>query len=101
VQKRDDGSVVALALSDFDSDGDLDLAVMEGAASGLLGQDDYDEAGQACSRLRRCDPGVRERLGCAFRHCPAKGGAQLVANGRTPINAKAEFEAQKAQLLAG
>jgi hypothetical protein len=34
-----------MAIADFDKDGQLDLAVFEGAASGLLGQDDLDEAG--------------------------------------------------------
>jgi hypothetical protein len=45
VKKELDGSVSGLAIADLDKDGKLDLAVFEGAASGLLGQDDLDEAG--------------------------------------------------------
>ena len=45
VRKGEDGSVVAVDLSDF-GDGP-ELTVFEGASSGLLGQDDYDEAGAA------------------------------------------------------
>src|SRR6266550_1959157 len=35
-----DGSVRTLALTDIDGDGDLDLAVLEGASSGLLDESD-------------------------------------------------------------
>src|SRR6476659_9184785 len=45
VKKEEDGSVTGLAVADFDSDGELDLAVFEGATSGLLGEDDVAEAG--------------------------------------------------------
>src|SRR6266508_6193491 len=45
VKKELDGSVVGLTLSDLDSDGQLDLAVFEGASSGLLGDDDVADAG--------------------------------------------------------
>jgi hypothetical protein len=49
VKKELDGSVRGLAIADLDHDGKLDLAVFEGASSGLLGQEDLDEAGGACS----------------------------------------------------
>ena len=45
VRKEDDGTVVGLDLSEFD--GDPVLTVFEGASSGLLGDDDYTEAGAA------------------------------------------------------
>jgi hypothetical protein len=35
---------------DLDGDGQLDLAVFEGASSGLLGPDDLDEAASAIDR---------------------------------------------------
>ena len=40
-----DGSVTTVEIADFDGDGSLDLAVFQGASSGLLGPDDIDEAG--------------------------------------------------------
>ncbi|KJY24574.1 DUF6325 family protein, partial [Streptomyces katrae] len=40
IRKDQDGSVAALEIADLDADGELDLAVFEGASSGLLGQDD-------------------------------------------------------------
>src|SRR3954453_11507665 len=36
VRKELDGSVSGVAIADFDSDGELDFAVFEGASSGLL-----------------------------------------------------------------
>src|SRR5215510_10360057 len=44
VKKEQDGSVSGLTVSDLDADGKLDLAVFEGASSGLLSRDDIDEA---------------------------------------------------------
>jgi hypothetical protein len=45
VKKELDGSVRGLAIADLDKDGTLDLAVFEGASSGLLDREDLDEAG--------------------------------------------------------
>src|SRR3954447_18830157 len=47
VKKELDGSMVGMAIADFDADGELDLAVFEGVSSGLLSQGDIDEAGNA------------------------------------------------------
>ncbi len=60
VVKGEDGAVAGLILADVDSDGDLDLVEFEGASSGLLGQDDYDEAGAAL------EPGASARS-CSTR----------------------------------
>jgi Short C-terminal domain len=40
-----DDTIRAIAVTDLDNDGVLDLAIFEGAASGLLDQDDLDSAG--------------------------------------------------------
>ena len=44
VKRRDDGSVVQVAVADLDGDGVLDLAVFEGAATGIIGDEEVDEA---------------------------------------------------------
>ena len=42
--RETDGSITVLDISDIDGDGQLDLAIFQGASSGLLGSDDIDEA---------------------------------------------------------
>src|SRR3954451_7475890 len=44
VRKERDGSVLVLTGTDAPVTGALDLEIFEGAASGLLGRDDIDEA---------------------------------------------------------
>jgi hypothetical protein len=85
VQKNEDGSVAGLALMDLDSDGDLDLVQFEGASSGLIGQDDMDEAGSAL------EPGASAAIllyenswARPFVKAIKAGGAQLIASGRIP-----------------
>src|SRR3954451_10054187 len=50
VMKELDGAVHAIAISDFDGDGQLDLPAFEGASSGLLDEGDLDEAGGILER---------------------------------------------------
>ncbi len=88
VNKGTDGTIVGLDLQDFAVDGDPQLTIFEGASSGLLGDDDREEAGKAI------EPGCSAALivyentwaapfATALRH----SGAQLVATGRIPVNA--------------
>jgi hypothetical protein len=86
VRKEDDGTIVGLDLSEFD--GDPVLTVFEGASSGLLGDEDYAEAGAAI------EPGCSAALlvyentwAAPFATALRRSGAQLVANGRIPVNA--------------
>jgi hypothetical protein len=88
VMKEEDGTVRGLAITDVDSDGALDLVQFEGASSGILGQEDYDEAGAAL------EPGTsaailvyENRWAAPFATALRKSGAQLVASGRIPVNA--------------
>jgi hypothetical protein len=68
VMKEEDGTVRGLAITDLDEDGTLDLVQFEGASSGVLGQEDFDERGPRVRHLGR-DPRLREQVGGAVRHC--------------------------------
>ena len=50
VRKENDGTLTAAAISDFDGDGTLDLAVFAGVESGLLADDDLQDAADLIER---------------------------------------------------
>ena len=88
VHKEMDGSIVGINIGDLDLDGNPEIAVWEGASSGLLGDDDYSEAGSAI------EPGCSAAIllyentwAAPFATALRRGGAQLVASGRIPVNA--------------
>ncbi|MEW2615526.1 DUF6325 family protein [Streptomyces sp. NPDC047880] len=88
VRKDEDGTVTGMEIADLTGDGALDLAVFEGASSGLLGQDDIEEAATALEP--GCSAGilVYENVWAApFAAALRRGGARLVASGRIPVNA--------------
>jgi len=88
VHKEDDGRVVGLNLSDLDLDGNPEFALFEGASSGLLGDDDYDEAGNALEPGSSAAVLLYENTWAApFATALRRSGAQLVAYGRVPVNA--------------
>jgi hypothetical protein len=88
VRKELDGSVRGVAIADLDRDGQLDLAVFEGASSGLLGQDDLDEAGGALEPGNSAGILVYEnRWAAPLAREIRRGGGQLVASGRIPVQA--------------
>jgi hypothetical protein len=77
--------VQAAELRDFDGDGELDLAVFEGASSGLLSDEDIAEGGGVL------EPGssgavliYENRWAAPFTAALRRGGAQLVAAGFIP-----------------
>jgi hypothetical protein len=85
-RKELDGSVTALRIADLNGDGVLDLEVFEGVSSGLLGSDDLAEAGVALSPGDSAGVLVYENLWAApFAAALHRGGAQLVAGGRIPM----------------
>ena len=88
VTRGADGSIAAVEISDLDGDGQLDLSVFEGASSGLLGQDDLDEAASAIEPGSSAGILVYENVWAApFAAALRRGGAQLVASGRIPVQA--------------
>jgi Family of unknown function (DUF6325) len=87
VTKGEDGVVAGLALADIDSDGDLDLVEFAGASSGLLGEDDYNEAGGALEAGASAAILLYEnRWARGFAAAMQSSGAQLVARGGIPMS---------------
>ncbi|QES17163.1 DUF1269 domain-containing family protein [Streptomyces venezuelae] len=85
VRKDEDGSVRALKITDMDGDGKLDLAVFEGANSGLLGQDDLQEAAAVLEPGNSAGVIVYENVWAApLAVALRRSGARMVANGRIP-----------------
>ena len=82
ITKDDDGTVTVLDINELGET----LAVFEGASSGLLGDDDISEAGGVL------EPGTsaailvwENRWAAPFASAVRKGGGQLVASGRIPV----------------
>lgn len=85
--KAEDGTLTAVALTDLDGDGTLDLAVFEGVESGLLGEDDLEDAvsliepGNAVALL------VYENTWAGpFVSAMRGAGAEVIASGRIPAD---------------
>ncbi|MFJ8072551.1 DUF6325 family protein [Streptomyces sp. NPDC096176] len=81
-----DGTVRGLELADFDGDGELDLAVFDGASSGLLDEEDIQDAASVLEPGNSAGIIVYENvwagpLTAALR----RSGARMVANGRIPV----------------
>ena len=78
--KGDDGSVALVEIADFDGDGELDLAIFEGATSGVVGEDDVQEAAAAVEAGSSAALLVYEnRWAAPFAAAVRRGGGQLVA----------------------
>jgi hypothetical protein len=85
IRKDLDGSVTAFEIADFDHDGQLDLAVFEGASSGLLAEDDVAEAGGVIEAGSSAGILLFEnRWAAPFIGALRRGGAEVVASGRIP-----------------
>jgi len=88
ISKAEDGSTSAIQIEDIDGDGKADYMVFEGASSGLLSDEDRDEAGNAM------EPGTaallivfENRWAAPFARAVRLAGGQLVAFGRIPVQA--------------
>jgi hypothetical protein len=87
IAKGEDGSVAGLEIADVGGEV-AELAVFEGAASGLLSDDDISEAGAVL------EPGTSAALlvfentwAGPFAAAVRRSGGQLVASGRIPVQA--------------
>jgi hypothetical protein len=99
IRKDEDGNTAAIGIADIDADGAPDFMVFEGASSGLLTEEDRDEAGNAM------EPGTaallivfENRWAAPFARAMREAGGQLVAFGRIPVQALlASLEAAEAR----
>lgn len=83
-----DGSVVGIDISDVGLTGDLDITLFASAASGLLDDEDVAEAGSVLEPGCSAAILVYENTWAApFARALRRNGAQLVANGRIPVQA--------------
>jgi hypothetical protein len=83
VMKDTDGSVRALELKDFDGNGQL--AIFEGASSGILDDSDIESGGSAISPGSSAAMLIYEnRWALPFVSALRRGGAELVAAGFIP-----------------
>ncbi|GIG35564.1 DUF6325 family protein [Cellulomonas pakistanensis] len=88
VAKAEDGTVTGIDLRELDATGDFDVTVLEGASSGLLGDDDLAEAAAALAPGAAAGVLVYENAWAApFASALRRGGGQLVASGRVPVQA--------------
>ncbi len=85
IAKGEDGSVAAVEISEL-GDAVTEFAAFDGASSGLLGDDDITEAGNAL------EPGTSAALlvfenswAAPFAAAVRRSGGQLVASGRIPV----------------
>ena len=87
ITKAEDGTVAALDIEDLGKVSES-FKLFEGASSGLLGDDDIQEAAKAL------EPGTsaallvfENRWAAPFASAIRRSGGQLVANGRIPVQA--------------
>ena len=85
IEKDEDGNVAALEIADVGGEV-VELAVFEGASSGLLGVEEIEDAGSAL------EPGTAAALliyenawAAPFAGAVRRSGGQLVASGRIPV----------------
>lgn len=88
IRKDLDESVTVVSISDLGQGGDFDLSIFEGAASGLIGDDDVAEAAAAIEPGSSAGLLVFENIWAApFATAVRRSGGQLVASGRIPVQA--------------
>ena len=85
VAKAEDGSMGIIEIKDLDGDGTLDLAVFEGASSGLISDADLADAAPVISPGSSAAILIFEnRWANSFVQALRRGGAELIAAGYIP-----------------
>jgi Family of unknown function (DUF6325) len=105
VKREADGTFTAMAITDLDHDGTLDLAIFEGIESGMLDDDDLRQAAELIEPGKVVALLLYENTWAApFVAAMRRAGAELIASGRIPadeVEAMLDaLEAEEAQTQA-
>lgn len=85
-RRTEEGDFVAVALTDLDHDGSLDLAVFEGVGSGLLDDEDLAQSAALVAPGDAVGLIVYENTWAGpFVTAMREAGAQVIATGRIPV----------------
>jgi len=86
VAKDENGDVVGFEAAGLDDKGVGDLAVFDGASSGMIGEDDIEDAGQVLEPGEAAVVLVYEnRWAAPFAAAVRRNGGQLLASQRIPV----------------
>ena len=86
--RDDEGNVTAIAISDLDGDGTLDLALFQGVESDLLDEEDLEQAAALVGPGNAAALVVYENTWAGpFVSAMRRAGAEVVASGRIPADA--------------
>jgi hypothetical protein len=81
----EDGTLTAAEIADLDGDGTLDLAVFQGVSSGLVGDDDLEEAAAMIGPGNAVGVMIYENTWAGpFVAALRRVGAEVIASGRIP-----------------
>src|SRR4029450_4183577 len=87
VPRESDGTFTAVAITDLDNDGTLDLAIFEGVESGLLDDEDLQKAADLIEPGKVVALIVYENTwAIPFVNAMRRVGAELIASGRIPAD---------------
>jgi hypothetical protein len=87
VRRDQDGTFTAAAVADFDGDGTLDLALFSGVESGLLDDDDLQQAADLIEPGSAVAVMVYENTWAGpFVSAMRRAGAEVIASGRIPAD---------------
>lgn len=88
IRKLADGSVIRIDLTDTAGESTTDLSVFAGASSGLVDKEDIDAAAAAIQPGSSAGLMIYEnRWAAPLAVALRRGGAQMVAGGRIPVQA--------------